>query len=362
VDNKNTLQTIFIFGIFVLFFVLLVAMLYPFSTVILWTELLYILIRPLYMKCTARLDRTSRLYEFRRHVCAAAFSLGTLILIIGPLFLLCTLLIQQCVSFLQTAERYIADNPELFAKNELWYKLENLFGSIGIDLPDVDFSDAKQGILSFLSGYSARIFSAGKILVSKTGSFLVAILFVVFGLFFCFLDGPYLGSLMKKAVPISPEYMSVLTRKFSDTTKNLFSGYILVALYQGVVAFLIMLCFRVPGSLLFSVVLMFASFIPIFGASIVWFPIGIVICVTRSVVRGILFLVLCGFCVSFLDNFLRPLFLRDRINVHPLVIFFAILGGLQVFGMNGLILGPLVVILFFTVLDLLVEANDRKNP
>ena len=66
--------------------------------------------------------------------------------------------------------------------------------------------------------------------------------------------------------------------------------------------------------------------------------------------------------MSFLDNFLRPLFLRDRINVHPLVIFFAILGGLQVFGMNGLILGPLVVILFFTVLDLLVEANDRKNP
>ena len=70
---------------------------------------------------------------------------------------------------------------------------------------------------------------------------------------------------------------------------------------------------------------------------------------------------LCGFCVSFLDNFLRPIFLKDRINVHPLVIFFSILGGLQVFGMNGLLLGPMIVILFFTVLDMLVSTTIKKE-
>ena len=68
-----------------------------------------------------------------------------------------------------------------------------------------------------------------------------------------------------------------------------------------------------------------------------------------------------GVCISFLDNFLRPLFLKDRINVHPLVIFFSILGGINLFGMNGLILGPLIVILFFTVLDLLVSSTTNKE-
>ena len=54
---------------------------------------------------------------------------------------------------------------------------------------------------------------------------------------------------------------------------------------------------------------------------------------------------------------MRPMFLKDRVKVHPLVIFFAILGGLKLFGLNGLILGPLVIILFFTVLDMLVNSE-----
>ena len=123
---------------------------------------------------------------------------------------------------------------------------------------------------------------------------------------------------------------------------------------------MIMLIFGVKGALLFSVVLMFASFVPMFGAAIVWIPIGVVIFITDSAIKGILFLLICGICVSFLDNFLRPMFLKDRIHVHPLVIFFAILGGVQVFGLNGLLLGPMIVILFFTVLDMLVN-NDSKD-
>jgi predicted PurR-regulated permease PerM len=53
-----------------------------------------------------------------------------------------------------------------------------------------------------------------------------------------------------------------------------------------------------------------------------------------------------------MDNFLRPLFLKDRINLHPLVIFFAIMGGIAIFGFNGLVLGPMMIIFFLTVLDL----------
>jgi predicted PurR-regulated permease PerM len=59
-----------------------------------------------------------------------------------------------------------------------------------------------------------------------------------------------------------------------------------------------------------------------------------------------------------LDNVLRPMFLRDRIQLHPLIIFFAILGGVSAYGFNGLILGPMVVILFLTVLDMFL--NEHK--
>lgn len=212
--------------------------------------------------------------------------------------------------------------------------------------------------MELVSQYSSKLISFGTNIVSKTGNFVISLLFIVFALYFCFLDGGYLTALIKKAIPIEKQKMTVLTTKFADITRNLFSGYILVALYQGLASLIIMLIFRVDGALLLSVLLMFASFIPIVGAAIVWLPVGIVLCVSKSMFIGILFIIICGFCVSFLDNFLRPFFLKDRIKVHPLVIFFAILGGISVFGLNGLLLGPIIVILFFSVLDMIVGEKN----
>jgi predicted PurR-regulated permease PerM len=66
--------------------------------------------------------------------------------------------------------------------------------------------------------------------------------------------------------------------------------------------------------------------------------------------------------ISSIDNFLRPWFLKTRIQLHPLIIFFAILGGVSVLGFNGLVLGPLLVILFLTALDLfLAEINIKET-
>ena len=68
-----------------------------------------------------------------------------------------------------------------------------------------------------------------------------------------------------------------------------------------------------------------------------------------------------GVVTTIMESFLRPMYLRDRINVHPLLIFFSILGGIKFFGINGLLLGPMVIILFFTVLDLLTEDSKPEE-
>ncbi|MBU3849516.1 MAG: AI-2E family transporter [Candidatus Treponema excrementipullorum] len=358
-DNIKTLQTIFIYGLFGLLFFLLMAMLQPFFTVILWAALLYVLFKPLHGKIFKKMDKTKRFFELKRNLLAAAFSVGIFLLIIGPLVGIGFMLVQQLLSFLTGIENFLLENPDFFNSSEIGIFINGLIEDFSfINLNEINL---KAEILNFVQNYSSGIFSMGKSILSGTGAFILSLLFTIFALYFCFLDGPYLASLIGKIIPIDPDYMKTLGTKFSEITRNLFSGYILVALYQGLAAFIIMSIFKVQGALLFSVVLMIASFIPLLGAAIVWVPIGIVLCLTKSVFIGILFLILCGFCVSFLDNFLRPLFLKDRINVHPLVIFFSILGGLQVFGMNGLLLGPMIVILFFTVLDMLVSTTIKKE-
>lgn len=360
-NNKNTLQTIFMFALFGLFFVLLVCMLFPFANVILWTALFYVIFHPLYEKCEGHLNPQKKFYSFKRNLLAGGFAIGILVLIIGPLTGICFLLIQQLTSFISSIEQYFTANPEILSSSGIIKWLTDFCASINFDLPEIDINNITEAVVSFVKSSSSKLFSAGKTIMSSAGGFIVSLFFITFALYFCFLDGKYLVSLIKKAIPINPQNMNVIAKKFSTITRNLFSGYILVALYQGAAAFVLMLIFRVQGALLFSFVLMFASFVPIFGAALVWVPIGVVICLTDSLIKGILFLILAGICISFLDNFLRPFFLKDRINVHPLIIFFSILGGLQIFGMNGLILGPLVIILFFTVLDLLTHQNIKNK-
>jgi predicted PurR-regulated permease PerM len=362
-DNKRTLQTIFIYALFALFFVLLIRMFYPFFTVILWTALLYIIIYPLYRKCHNKLNPEKKLYEFKRRVLAGGFSLGLMVIIIAVFGLIIFMLSKQLVSFLSETEKFLESNPNFFKESELFRKLSEIAEKFGFGFVDFDITSISSKLLSLLREYSSKLISVGTNLVSGIGNFVISVFFVIFGLYFCFLDGKYLASLFGKAIPINPKQMTSLMSKFAEISKNLLSGYVLVALYQGFASFVLMTIFGVKGALLFSVVLMFCTFVPIFGAALIWFPVGLVICISGSVVKGIIFMILAAICISLLDNFIRPLFLKNRIQVHPLIIFFAILGGLSLFGLNGLLLGPMIVILFFTILDMLVSKEEEtENP
>ncbi len=361
--HKLTLQTIFLFALFILLFSLLVGILFPFFNVILIAALFYIALSPLQKKIVRKMSPEKKTYDLKRHLLAAAFSIGTVLLIAGPLAFILFQVITQLISTLNEVEVFLHNNPSFLQDSSIIQTLNGLVKNFGLDgLASINLEEVniRSTILSYIQNYSNNLFSLSTNIIEKTGRLILSFVFFVFILYFFFLDAGYLFSLFAKAVPLKPLHMKTLASKFSETIKGLISGYVLVALYQGCAAFILMKIFSVNAALLFSVVLMFASFIPLFGSAIVWAPIGIIMIFTGPVWKGILFLLLSAFCISFLDNFLRPFFLKERINVHPLIIFFAILGGIQIFGINGLILGPLVVILFFSVLDMIIS-NDSAQ-
>jgi predicted PurR-regulated permease PerM len=361
--KKTNLNTIFLFALFGLFFVALIGIFYPFFYVILWASLLYIVLNPLHKKIQQKITKKKRFLEIKRHALATIFSLATLILIIGPLLLLTIQLAQQLLTVFKDIELFLRTNPTFFSDSSFIKKTIDILNDFGIEnelFSQVDGLHIRAFILQSIQQYSNTLLKISKNLLENTANFILSILFVVFALYFFYLDGAYLFSLLIKVIPINPKHMDTLAKKFSETIRGLLSGYFLVALYQGIVAFILMKIFGIKAALLFSVLLMFSSFIPLFGAGLIWLPLGIILLFTDSVIKGILFLVLSAFFISFLDNFLRPFFLQDRIKVHPLLIFFAILGGLKIFGLNGLILGPTVVILFFAVLDMLVSFDEEN--
>jgi len=349
----------YVFGvIFIVLFLVVCRLFTPFFTALLWSILLYILFSPLHRRFIKHLNFDTRKGKILRSFWAIVFALGTMAVIFFPLTVMASIFFRQIMEIGRYAREMLNERPDFM--HEFFEKISGFVrdisaGQIIISSDDIN-NQLKALITNELLGNKQMVFFSGNI-VKIFGKLAINMLVMVFSLFFFFADGPYLARLVLRAIPIKTEYISTLTKKFMDITRNLFLGYIIVALLQAVVAFIIFSIFNVNGSLVLAVVTFLFVFIPVLGATVVYLPLAVVKIANGDIVGGVVFLIVSAVFISGIDNILRPIFLRDRIQLHPLIIFFAILGGLTVFGFNGFILGPVLVILFLTVLDLFLTEH-----
>ena len=168
-NNKNTLQTVFIFGFFILLFALILKMLNPFFSVILWTVLLYILIKPLYVKAHKRLNSKKRFYKFKENCLAATFAIGTLVLIVGSMTVLIVLLVKQGIDVLDKAKNLIQKSN--YDTNFLFEKLTEI-GQF-LNIKDLNIESFSSKILGFIESFSAKLLGFSKTFVGKNGNFAI---------------------------------------------------------------------------------------------------------------------------------------------------------------------------------------------
>ena len=347
----------FAFGaILVLLFLVVCRLLVPFFTPLLWSILLYIIFNPLHRRLIRNINFDTLRGKIRRNLWAIVFTLGTMVLILIPFSLLVSLFFRQIMEIGHYARDLLNEKPEYL--HDLYEKISSLIRDISAGLIEVSAHDIELQAKNFLTRELQRVAFLSSNIILNIGGLSISMLVMVFSTFFFYVDGPYLSRLVLRAIPIRNEYISTLTAKFMDITRNLFFGYIMVALLQSVVAYLIYTIFGVKGSLVLAVLTFILVFIPIVGATLVYVPLTILKIVSGDIAGGVIFFFISVIILSGIDNVLRPFFLRDRIQLHPLIIFFAILGGLALFGFNGFILGPVLVILFLTVLDLFLTEHQ----
>jgi predicted PurR-regulated permease PerM len=349
-------QNIVFGAILVTLFILVCRLFEPFFTVLLWSVLLYILAAPVYQRVTKNMNFSTFWGKILKNILAASFSLGTIILILIPLSFVVFQFFRQIMEMIrQVRDSFIVKPGVINESLEYISRLvEDLTSGMVVIRPD----EIQRRIIALLSASLQNLLQISSALARDVGSFLVGMVFMLFCLFFFYMDGAYLSRIALHVIPIRKEYITALVGKFKEITRNLFLGYIMVGLVQAVLAYIVFTIFRVRGSLVFAGLVLICSYIPMVGAGLVWFPLGMVRILSGNVVGGIVFLIVSGIVISTLDNFLRPLFLQRRIQLHPLFIFVSILGGVTAFGFNGLVLGPILVILFLTVLDLFLTEHD----
>jgi predicted PurR-regulated permease PerM len=105
----------------------------------------------------------------------------------------------------------------------------------------------------------------------------------------------------------------------------------------------------------------FLSFIPFGGTALIWAPAAIFLLIQGAILKGVILLGLGVLLIGMVDNLLRPQFVSTRTNIHPLLLFFAVLGGINAFGMIGLVGGPLIVTLFLTLIEIYIRGIKESG-
>jgi predicted PurR-regulated permease PerM len=121
---------------------------------------------------------------------------------------------------------------------------------------------------------------------------------------------------------------------------------------QGLIGGMVFYIVGIPSAVVWGVVMMLFALIPMVGSAIIWFPVAIILLMIGSVWQGIVVLAVGIGLISTIDNIVKPKLVGKDTQLHPLFILLATLGGLAIFGLMGVIIGPIIVALFVSLWDI----------
>lgn len=213
-------------------------------------------------------------------------------------------------------------------------------------------SEAIKGIANYLLVHLTGI-------TQDTISFLVKFFIMLYCLFFFLRDGDKLKDMVLRLKPFGGDIERFLYNRLLATTYTTVKATLLIGGIQGIMGGAVFLITGIEGALLWGIIMMVASVLPVVGSAIVWAPAGVIMLLGGHVWEGILILAYGAGVISLVDNLLRPLLIGRGAQIHPLIIFLSTLGGIMVFGFSGFILGPVISSLFLSAWSVYDQLHER---
>ncbi|MFH1683522.1 MAG: AI-2E family transporter [Candidatus Margulisiibacteriota bacterium] len=187
----------------------------------------------------------------------------------------------------------------------------------------------------------------------------LSIFITIISIYFFLKGGKDLYQFFKESFPLSENRYKEILSRLDDLSRGLLLGQIMVGFIHGFLAWGAYAFLGVPNPVLWAFITAIISIIPVLGAGLVWFPVAVYLYISGYAVgdswKGIALFTYGLLIMSTIDNILKPKIIGDHSRVHPLIILFGILGGIQFLGLPGIIIGPLILGLFDVVLSIFRE-------
>jgi len=200
----------------------------------------------------------------------------------------------------------------------------------------------------------------------NTFDFMVGLGIMLYLLFFLLRDGKALAERIKVVVPLRTDQKTALFSRFADVVRATVKGGILVAMVQGVLGGLAFWFLGIQPALLWAVLMAFLSLLPAIGAGLVWLPVAIYLLASGAVWQGIGLILYGVLVIGLVDNVLRPFLIGKDTKLPDYVVLISTLGGIQVFGLNGFVIGPLIAAIFMVSWEIFSSSREtiaeRSGP
>ncbi len=344
--KREYLSISIFFLVAAIFFYLFYEIMIPFFVPIAWAAVFAILFFPVYKRLLAKLESPG--------LTSVLLCFLIVLLIIGPITYLFVALVGEAASAVaKVDELYRSGQLDKLLSFDLpWMNTarEKLAGYVDLSKVDLDaiVRDAIENISTMLLNQTTW-------LVANATKAVFYFVLMIFTLYYFFKDGERVIDKIKRLMPLRPERVESTIRQLRDVIQATMYGGVVVALLQGVLGGIMFAAVGISSPIFWGAIMAFLAIIPFVGAFIVYVPAGIILIIGGSLVKGIVVIAIGSLVISQTDNVVRPWLISGRTEMHPLMLFFSILGGIALFGLLGLVMGPLIAAVFVTLIKVIED-------
>ncbi|MFY9620623.1 MAG: AI-2E family transporter [Pyrinomonadaceae bacterium] len=319
-------------------------MLRPFIGVLEWAAVLVIVFYPVHKRLAKRIRRPG--------LSALISSLLVVLILLLPLTFLTVALANELTVAARSLPAHVNQLTEapVTGRVSKWIQ----------DHAAVDTQRSQEFVAEQLQNAGVALLGQSLGLMGNILSGIVKTFFVIFTMYYLFRDGDKIVAALPAALPLKKSQSDVIIARASQVVSAGVYGVVAIAMMQGLLGGLAFWVLGIPSPVLWAVVMTFVCMIPVAGSFFIWLPASIYLMMTGHWTKAV-FLILWGtLIISTIDNFLRPRLIKNQTKLHELFVFFSVLGGISVFGLLGIVLGPVVLAITLGLLNTFNQ-EDREG-
>lgn len=345
---KEGVQHAFFLLLLLIVSVAFVGIVDDFFKAIFWAAVLALMFRPLHQQLV-------KVMPNRPALNALLTTLAIIFAVLIPVSLVAVAVAQEATNLVSDLEAGNVDTESAL----LWFEQRVPVLPGLLDRFQIDVARIQEGLSAAAIAAGRWVAGNAVAIGQNTLQFFLHLFVMLYLLFFFIKDGRSMLLAIAQVLPLDLELQDNLRTRFANVARATLKGTFLISAIQGLIGGLTFWALGIRAAILWGVVMALFALIPAVGPAVVWLPAAIILIASGQLAKGLLLVAVGAVVIGLIDNILRPVLVGRDARLPDYIILLTTLGGIAVFGLSGVLIGPIIAALFFTIWTSL---EDRHEP